>query len=131
MNENQRLTSPDVGNVNRRRAIAESFLAAAKGGQLDRLLALLDPEAVLQADSAAVTLGATAVVNGAAGVAGVFNGRAQTKAVALLEGVPGLVEVSEGHVIVVFHLSFDDEAGWISAVEQVADKERITATVVG
>ncbi|MBU2665712.1 sigma-70 family RNA polymerase sigma factor [Actinoplanes bogorensis] len=115
----------------RRREIVEAFLAAARGGDFDRLLTLLDPEVELRADTSSVRMGAGEFVRGATDVAGIFNGRAHAATVALLDGVPGLVWASEGQVRVAFFLTFDDEAGWISAIEQVADPERITATEVG
>ena len=115
----------------RRREIVEAFLAAARGGDFDRLLTLLDPEVELRADTSSVRMGAGEFVRGASGVAGIFNGRAHAATVALLDGVPGLVWASEGQVRVAFFLTFDDEAGWISGIEQVADPERITATEVG
>ncbi|MBL7256611.1 sigma-70 family RNA polymerase sigma factor [Paractinoplanes lichenicola] len=119
-----------AGDPVRRREIVEAFLAAAQGGDFDRLLTLLDPEVVLRADPASVRMGANALVNGAAGVAGVFNGRAHAATVALLDGVPGLVWMADGKVRVAFLLSFDDEAGWIAGIEQVADPSRIAAVEI-
>ena len=39
--------------LGRQRKVAEAFLAAARGGDLGALIAVLDPEAVLHADAAA------------------------------------------------------------------------------
>ncbi|GAB2589933.1 RNA polymerase sigma factor [Paractinoplanes abujensis] len=118
-------TAVGAPDVERRREIVEAFLAAAQGGDFERLLTLLDPEVVLRADAASVRMGAAEIVNGAAGVAGVFNGRAHAATVALVDGVPGLVWASDGQVRVVFRLVFDDDAGRIAGIEQVADPSRI------
>src|SRR5438874_1704931 len=62
----------------RQREIVDAFLAAARGGDFDALLALLDPDVVLRADTATVQGGAAAsVVRGAAAVAETFAGRAR------------------------------------------------------
>src|SRR5437667_616520 len=49
----------------RRRAVVDAFLAAARDGDFDALLALLDPAVVLRADRAAVQAGASREVRGA------------------------------------------------------------------
>jgi RNA polymerase sigma-70 factor, ECF subfamily len=49
--------------------VADAFLAAAREGDFDALLSLLDPEVVLRADRA-VPAGASTVVRGARAVAG-------------------------------------------------------------
>src|SRR5437588_2727088 len=61
-------TVPDT-DLTRQRAVVDAFLAAARAGDFDALLALLDPDAVLRADGAAVPSGASREVRGAAAVA--------------------------------------------------------------
>src|SRR5262245_44253797 len=56
-------TDPD-----RQREVVDAFLAAARGGDFEALLALLDPDVVLRADAAAVTTGAPREIVGAMGV---------------------------------------------------------------
>src|SRR6266567_1466797 len=55
--------------LGRQRKVAEAFLAAARGGDLDALIAVLDPEVVLHADAAAGPSGAPVTIRGAAAVA--------------------------------------------------------------
>ena len=65
----QGATVPDADR-SRQRAIVDAFLAAARGGDFDVLLALLDPDVVVRADPAAVRAGAMAEVRLDAGLCG-------------------------------------------------------------
>lgn len=53
----------------RQSALVDAFLAAARNGDFDALLALLDPDVVLRADEHAVKLGAAKETRGAERVA--------------------------------------------------------------
>src|SRR4029450_8368319 len=53
----------------RQREMVKAFLDASRYGKLDRLLALLHPEAVMSADAAAVAMGSPALLTGADEVA--------------------------------------------------------------
>jgi RNA polymerase sigma-70 factor, ECF subfamily len=59
---------PDV-DLARQRQVVDAFLAAARAGDFDALLAVLDPDVVLRADGGAVPPGASRVVRGAKAVA--------------------------------------------------------------
>jgi hypothetical protein len=62
----------------RQQEIVNAFLAASRGGDFDALLlAVLDPDVVVRADRAAVQIGASPEVRGAAAVAETFKGRAR------------------------------------------------------
>ena len=63
-------------DLSRQREIVAAFLAAARGGDFEALVAALDPDVVLRADDAAVRTGASPEVRGAAAVAATFSGRA-------------------------------------------------------
>ncbi|WP_203774984.1 sigma-70 family RNA polymerase sigma factor, partial [Paractinoplanes deccanensis] len=104
---------PGDDDVARRRAVVSAFLVAARGGDFEALLTLLDPDVVLRADPEAVRIGATAVLTGAHEVAGRFNGGAQSARLALLDGEPGLVWAVGGKVRVAFLFGFtgDRETG--------------------
>ena len=112
----------------RRREVVAAFLAASRGGEFAALLALLDPDAVVLADAAAVLAGAEAEVRGAAAVAGTFAGRAKAARLALLDGDPGLIWTHRGEVQMAFAFTVLD--GRISAIELIADPARIAATGV-
>lgn len=107
----------------RQRQVVEAFLAASRDGDFEALLAVLDPDVVLRADAAAVAMGATAEVRGAAAVAETFRGRARAARPALVDGAPGLVWMHEGRPQVAFH--FDVADGTILAIDLIADPERL------
>ncbi len=62
------IPSPDPDR-SRQRAVVDAFFSAARGGDLDGLLALLDPEIVLRADFGAKHRDRSVVVRGASEVA--------------------------------------------------------------
>ncbi|HEU4948546.1 MAG TPA: hypothetical protein VFT31_15460 [Kribbella sp.] len=90
----------------------------------DTLLAVLDPEAVLRADQAAVRLGVSAEVLGSAAVAGTFARRAQAARLALVDGLAGLVWASGGRPRVVIGFTVTD--GKIVGIDLIADPDRLS-----
>jgi RNA polymerase sigma-70 factor, ECF subfamily len=107
----------------RQREVVEAFLAAARGGDFEALLALLAPEVVARADDAGVAMGAAAEVRGAAAVAETFAGRARAAQPALVGGVAGLVWAQGGEPKVAF--GFTIVGGRIVGIDMIADPERI------
>jgi RNA polymerase sigma-70 factor (ECF subfamily) len=121
----RRVRGADVpaAGADRQRRLVEAFLAAARGGDLGALLAILDPDVVVTADHAAVLMGARAAVRGATEVVETFAGRARAARPALIDGMPGLVWMQEGRVRVVFGFTVEDDR--IVGIELVADADRI------
>lgn len=115
-------TVPDT-DLTRQREVVDAFLAASRGGDFEALLALLDPEAVLRADHAAVQMGASREVHGAAAVASTFAGRARVAQPALVDGAVGAVWAPGGQPRVVF--GFKITRGKIAEIDLVADPERL------
>jgi RNA polymerase sigma factor (sigma-70 family) len=113
---------PDTDPL-RQRAVVDAFLAASRGGDFEALMAVLDPEVVVRADRAAVLVGASAEVRGAAAVADTFLGRARLAQPALVDGAAGAVWAPGGRPRVVFGFTITD--GRIVAIDLVADPERI------
>jgi RNA polymerase sigma factor (sigma-70 family) len=111
------------GEISRRREVVAAFLAASREGDFDALLTMLDPDIVLRADNAAAQMGADAEAIGARAVAGIFSGRAKALRPALIDGAPGAVWMHRGQTRVVFAFTFT--GGTITAIEQIADPERI------
>jgi RNA polymerase sigma factor (sigma-70 family) len=107
----------------RQRVVVEAFLAAARGGDFEGLLAVLDPEVVVRADRAAARAGATREVRGAAAVADTFSGRARLARPALVDGAAGAVWAPGGRPRVVF--GFTIRGGRIVAIDILADPERL------
>jgi RNA polymerase sigma factor (sigma-70 family) len=110
-------------DLTRQREVVEAFLAASRGGDFESLLAVLDPDVVLRADGAAVRVGASREVRGAAAVAETFSGRAQGAQPALIDGAVGLIWATGGQPRVVF--GFTITRGKIVEIELVADPERL------
>ena len=113
---------PDL-DLQRQRAVVEAFLAAARGGDFEALLAVLDPEVVLHADHAAVAAGAEAEARGARAVAGTFAGRARFARPALVEGAVGAVWAPGERPRVVFTFTVRD--GRVAEIRLMADPERL------
>src|SRR5579875_2693177 len=122
-------TTPDA-DLGRQRTLVDAFLAAARGGDFQALLALLDPDVVVRADPAAVQLGAAQwgaaqEVRGATGVAATFARlRARAARPALVDGVAGAVWAPGGQPRVVF--SFTVAGGKIVAIDLIADPVRVS-----
>ncbi len=113
---------PD-GDLTRRRKVVDAFLAASRGGDFGALLAVLDPDVVLRADHAAVRMGASPEVHGAAAVAETFSGRARYAQLALVDGAVGAVWAPRGQPRVVF--DFTITRGSIVEIVIRADPERL------
>ena len=120
----RRVQSPD-GAPERERAdqrrVVDAFLAASREADFESLVRLLDPDAVVRADPAAVRAGASREARGAAAVAETFSGRARAARVALVDGFAGAVWTQGGRPRVVF--GFTVEAGRIVEIELLSDPD--------
>ncbi|GAA3466375.1 RNA polymerase sigma factor SigJ [Nonomuraea roseola] len=118
--------SPDP-DLTAQRRVVDAFLAAARGGDFDALLAILDPDVVLRADGGMLTNGMK-IIRSAAAVAGqaaTFQRMATTAAThpALINGLPGLVNTIDGQPISV--MSFTVADGRIAAIDILSDPDRL------
>jgi RNA polymerase sigma-70 factor (ECF subfamily) len=108
----------------RQRELASIFLAAARGGDMRALLAVLDEDVVRRAEHLEVS-----VLRGARGVAEetkVFAAHAASAEVALVDGRPGLLVAPGGRLLVVLGLTF--AADRITEIDVVAaDPARLAA----
>jgi RNA polymerase sigma factor (sigma-70 family) len=114
------------GQLARRRAVAEAFLVATRAGDLDGLLAVLDPDVVLRSDAAAVPTGKPATLRGAVVVAKGARAsavRSRYSDVALVNGEPGIVFAPHGKLAVVLAFTFRGEK--ISAIDVIAGPPRL------
>ena len=116
-------SAPPDTDLTRQRAVVDAFLAASRGGDFGALLAVLDPDVVLRADPAAVRMGVSREVRGAAAVARTFAGRARAARPALVDGVPAAVWAPGGRPRVV--LGFTIAGGRIVGIDLLADPERL------
>jgi RNA polymerase sigma-70 factor (ECF subfamily) len=118
-----------VADVARQRDIVEAFFRASRAGDFEALLAVLDPDAALRGDEAALRMGAKEFwkgrkeIHGARAVAEQFAGAAQAARLALIDGVPGAVWATGGTPRVVF--GFTIRNGKVVEIELTADTERL------
>ena len=82
--------------------VVDAFLAAAKGGDLVRLLQLLAPEAVIAGDAAATKIGTPERIEGRDEVAAFFNGAAATAFPVFVSDLPGAAWFDRGEARVAF-----------------------------
>jgi RNA polymerase sigma-70 factor (ECF subfamily) len=117
---------PDT-DLARQREVVDAFLAAARDGEFDALLAALDPEVVLRADRGAVPPGGSIVIRGARSVAEqalYFGSRLGPFArPALVNGAAGIVAAPDGRPVSV--LGFTVTRGKIVEIDILADPERL------
>jgi RNA polymerase sigma-70 factor (ECF subfamily) len=107
----------------RRFAIVDAFLAAAREGDFDALISVLDPDVVLRADPAAVAMGTAAEIRGPREVAGRFAGGAQVARTALIDGAAGAVWMAGKQPRIAFSFTFWGDR--IAAIEIIADPDRL------
>jgi len=112
-------------DLEKQRRVVEAFLAAARAGDFEALLAELDPEVVFRSDATAVQMGGAAELRGAAAVAQSFKGRAQAAKPALVDGALAVSVAFGGQLRIVLGLTFAN--GKIAAIEAIADPARIAA----
>lgn len=109
--------------LGRQREIIDAFIAAARGGDFDALVAVLDPDVVLRADPGH---GAPSVVRGASQVAsGAIAFRRGTSVPVLVDGAVGIAAIEDGRPISVVQVTIS--GGRIATIDIVADPERAAA----
>ncbi|PKV87816.1 sigma-70 family RNA polymerase sigma factor [Streptomyces sp. TLI_146] len=112
-------------DLTRQRQVVDAFLAAARGGDFEALVAVLDPDVVARTDVNA-EVGRLSVIRGAAAVAKQALTFAQfTKAAqpALVNGAPGVVANSGGQQFRVMAFKFTDAV--IVEIDVIADPARL------
>jgi RNA polymerase sigma-70 factor (ECF subfamily) len=113
---------PDA-DLERQRAVVDAFVAAARGGDFDALLAALDPDVVLRVDQGAA---GSHEVRGAEKVARralLFRRLAPSARPALVNGTPGFVTTVDGRVVAV--AGFTVAGGAIVEMDVLADPARL------
>ena len=119
-------TVPDA-DLARQREVVDAFLAAARGGDFDALLAVLDPDVVVRADGGAVPAGASRVVarrrGRGPGRRSASRARARFAQPALVNGAVGAVVVPRGRPFRSWPSQSRD--GKIAGIEIIADPARL------
>ena len=110
----------------RQRRVVDAFLAAARNGDLDALVAVLDPEVVVRADWGKVPAGASRTLRGARAVAKqalAFARRARSVRPVLVNGTAGVVADTGGRPLAV--MGFTVRGGKIVEIDILADPARL------
>ena len=116
---------PDA-DLARQRRVVDAFLAAARNGDLDALVAVLDPEVVVRADWGKVPAGASRTLQGPRAVAKqalAFSQRARSVRPALVNGTAGVVADAGGRLLGV--MGFTVSGGKIVEIDILADPARL------
>ncbi len=126
----RRVRGRDAANadVRAQRQVVEAFLAAAREGDFDALLGVLDPAVVRRADPAALPPGAPRELRGAEAVAkgalaGARRAPSTPAALALINGKVGVVVAPRGRLTMAMRFEIRDAR--IVAIDVVADPDRL------
>jgi RNA polymerase sigma factor (sigma-70 family) len=117
---------PDLA---RQREVVDAFFSAARGGDFDALVAVLDPGVVLRLDAGARHPAASMTIRGAAAVARqALSGLASALPAvdlrpALVNGAAGVVLTRRGRPVTV--MGFTVAEGRIAEIDSIADPERV------
>jgi RNA polymerase sigma factor (sigma-70 family) len=118
-------TIPDA-DLSRHRHVVDAFLAAARGGDVNALLAVLDPDVVRRADRLAVPAGVPIELRGARAVAEETRTnapRARYARPVLLDGAVGAVVAPRGRLVLALGLTIEDDK--ITLIDVIADPARL------
>ena len=120
--------SPDrAGDFVRQREVAAAFLAAARGGDMNALIALLDADVTLTGDGHVSPAGRPMVLQGADKAsrgAMLASSRAEHSQLALVNGSVGILWAPAGRLQVVLTLTVS-AARKITAIDVIADPDRL------
>jgi RNA polymerase sigma-70 factor (ECF subfamily) len=118
---------PD-GDVSRQREVVDAFFAAARGGDFEGLVAVLDPEVVVRSDGGPRRPALTSRAQGAEAVASraitFANPKAELRPV-LVNGAAGVVVLVDGEPFSI--MGFTVRGGRVAEVDVLADPDRIAA----
>jgi RNA polymerase sigma-70 factor (ECF subfamily) len=117
--------APDA-DLARQREVVDAFFSAARGGDFDALVTVLDPDVVLRTDFGARRRAASVVTRGAAAVAGqalMFSNPAAQLHRALVNGAAGVVVTIAGRPTAV--MGFTVAANRIVEIDAIAEPVRV------
>ena len=106
--------------------VVDAFLAAARGGDIARLLDLLAPDVVVTGDAAAVALGTPERITGRQEVAQFFNGAAKAALPVFVKNRPGAAWIHRGSTRVAFDFTVAD--GQVTRIQFRAEAAILAGT---
>jgi RNA polymerase sigma-70 factor (ECF subfamily) len=121
----QGAATPDV-DMARQREVVDAFFAAARGGDFDALVAVLDPDVVLRSDGGVSRPSVSVVVQGAETVASralMFTQLSPFVRPAVINGAAGVVVAPAGRPVSI--MAFTVRGGRIVEIYAIADPERL------
>jgi RNA polymerase sigma-70 factor (ECF subfamily) len=121
----QGAATPDV-DLARQRNVVDAFFAAARGGDFEALVAVLDPDVVLRSDGGVGRPSVSEVVRGATAVAGRASAYTRLSPFvrpAIVNGVAGVVVAPGGRPFSV--MAFTVRGGRIVEIDAISDPERL------
>jgi len=118
--------STTEADLTRQRHVVDAFLTASRIGDMQALLAVLDPEAIFRPDAVAARMGSIGDIHGRAAVAATFNGRAQAACAAVINGAVGAVVVIGGQLRIALRFTLNED-NLVTAVDAIADPEQLRA----
>jgi RNA polymerase sigma factor (sigma-70 family) len=110
----------------RQREVAAAYLAAARGGDMGALLAILDPHVELYADAASAPTGVAMTLRGAPVVARTAlagSRRSAQVGLALINGSPGILLAPAGRLVLAILFTIPNDR--ITRIEVIADPDRL------
>ena len=118
-------TAPDP-DLSRQREVVDAFMAASRAGDFDALVAVLDPDVMLRADTGAVARGGWMELRGALSVAKQalrFQRLAMAARPVLVNGTAGILTAANGEVMGV--MAFTIAGGKVVTIDIFADRHRL------
>ena len=112
-------------NLASQRPIVDAFLTAARTGDLEGLLAVLDPDVVFHVDPILRRGDRPAETRGAAAIAKSFLGSAQAARPAMVDGAIGAIVAPKGKLLLVLGFTFAN--GRITSIDAIGEPGRLDA----
>ena len=113
--------------VSQERKVVDAFLAALRAGDLDGILAVLDPDVVRRADRVAVPAAEAREIRGARALANevlTYRDRARFARTAIVDGAVGILVAPQGRLRIALRCRVKD--GKIVAMDVIADPARLS-----
>lgn len=118
-------SSPDVG-LPQQRAIVDAFFTAARAGDFDRLMELLDPDVVIRTDGGPAGPGVSVIMRGAAQIARATIATASPQAdftPVMVNGVAGMLITVRGRPVSLIAATITGSR--ITAMDGITDLDRL------